>query len=207
MRSSTVCCPDLTSPPVSVHVSTCVVSPGSGAIGVNSSSCTRTRACLALHHGPELRSREAGVEEQHVHAELGQRAGDVEEVAVVSAQHADGVAAAYAEAAEAACQRVGPVVELGECQLPAFVDQRKSRVVTGRADCEDGSQARSPVADGRRDTQHPAGRLRVEHARAREHCGRVRGLGQPFERTHHLMLGARNVLEFRDRLPVPVRRK
>ena len=55
----------------------------------------RARAAMARSRsmiGRDLRGGEAGVEVQRVRAELGQRAGDLEEVAMVAAQDADRVA-------------------------------------------------------------------------------------------------------------------
>ena len=83
--------------------------------------------CVFTSHDiPELRAREAGVEEQLVRAELGERARDVEDVAVVAAEHADGVAGADPDGAEAACERICATIDLGERQRSALVDERNS---------------------------------------------------------------------------------
>ena len=100
---------------------------------------------LPLHHFAHLRCREPSVEVQRVRAELRQRAGDLEEVAVVAAQDGNGVAGAHAGFDEPARDRVAACVELGEAHRPALVDERRLSAVARRAHREDRGEPRAPV--------------------------------------------------------------
>ena len=121
---------------------------------------------LAVADLAELRRGEGGVEVEDVGAELRQRHRDVDEVAVVAAQHRDAVALVHAQLAQPVGQPGGALVDLLPGQLADLVDQRH---LARRARGEGLDAAREAHAAGDERLRHAGQRQRAVGA---DHAGR-----------------------------------
>ncbi len=149
---------------------------------------------LAVHDVGDLRGGEPGVQVDGVDAQLGECAGDFEEVAMVAAQDGDGVAGADPGLDEAAADRVGAGVEVGEAQRPSFVDERGAVAVPGGAHGEQCGDPGPPLADRFRHSQEAGRTFGAQHPRPQHRPGRVGRVGDLLGGAHGPMLRADRVL-------------
>ena len=122
----------------------------------------------------DLGRREARVEVERVGSELGQRAGDLEEVTMVAAQDADGVARVDAGFDQPAGDCFGAGVEVAKAQRTAFVDERVVVAEAGGAHREERGGARAPVVNGPGRVPEAVGPFGADHAGTEDRCGRPR---------------------------------
>ena len=129
---------------------------------------------LALHHVGDLRPGEARVQVQPVRPELGQRHAELDEVAVVAAQHADVVALVDAGVGQRVAEAVGALVDVLERQGPELVDDRRLVGVADRRGGVARGRGRAPAGEREAELEDPVRAVEGDDAGPEED---VRGPG------------------------------
>jgi hypothetical protein len=146
---------------------------------------------LALHHLCHLRAGKAGVEQHHVHPELGGGRGHLDKAAVITAHDGERPALGQPMAGQATGERVGAPLEVRERENPLVVDDRRGGWEARRA-AHDARSHRRPEAVQAHDRPHRAiGTRRTQHPGARERAGDVDAIGESHRHRRHPITRAR----------------